>query len=89
MDVRKRSDGRSEDAAELTASEQLRIDFRRKQIRIAHWELQYFLRAHESHLPPADSTSKVLDIELYQLSHFIRTLNCGLSHGKLKPGNAH
>ena len=63
MDVRKRPDGRSEDSAELTASEQLRIDFRRKQIRIAHRKPQYFLRAHEFTQVPAEYFCSI-DIEL-------------------------
>jgi hypothetical protein len=47
VDVRKCPDRRRQDATEFTGGEQLRIDFRRKQIRIAHWKLQHFLRAHE------------------------------------------
>ena len=47
MDVRKGPDRRLEDAAEFTSREQLRIDFRGKQIRITHWKLQHFLCAHQ------------------------------------------
>ena len=85
----KRSDRRREDAAEFTGGEQLRIDFRRKQIRIAHWNLQYFLRAHEFH-QHLQTTSDVLDIKLYTFRILFAYKIVVLSGGKLTPpGNAH
>ncbi len=62
--MRKGLDRRIEDPAEFTGGQHLTINFSRKQIRIAHWKPQQFLRAHGFTL--------ALDIELYHLSHFVR-----------------
>ena len=81
----KRSDRRREDATEFTGGEQLRIDFRRKQVWITHWKLQYFLRAHEFTPPLAKSTSGGIDINYTTFRiFFVVKIVVLFSRGKLR-----
>ena len=77
--MREGLDGSKEDVVELGRAEDLRIDFGRKKIRVAHWELQYLRRRHFS--PPTSysfPSNKHITIRLLFAIYFVAggTLVC-------------